>query len=494
MYRHLRIGGVLLAALLLMPATGGAQDKDSVIEQLLNSWEATQDDPGVSRIDILAFENVPLKDALDIIGQKAGYRIQPAVEIPQGRITLTLEMVTAEDALGVILEATDLAFDIKNDEIRIISREAFKAKYGYEFGNGMETRIIPVLYADLNELLYKLHMLQSRDGKIHVSPSTKTLILRDSPGHLELMEKYIKERDVALETEVFELKNIQPRDIKDRIKELLTKDLGSVNVSSRSNRIEVTDTPAKIKEVAAFLKDNDRRIDVELTALVVKIALNEEHLQGIDWEAIVSSYLALPVAGEQAGGEVIPAKKTVLSMGTLTAEDLDVLLEALETVGQREDVVSSVVVTGVNEEARIVLKTSGSDRHGQGDDFELQIKVKADLDDDKNLQFQIFPDMFWSFEDGSEPRTRILQLQSGADGSRVQLSSAETVVLGGLTAEQEVQTTSKVPLLGDIPILGFAFRQQNRLMQKTEYIVFLTPQVRWSEAPIVVPAAVNPQP
>jgi type II secretory pathway component GspD/PulD (secretin) len=171
----------------------------------------------------------------------------------------------------------------------------------------------------------------------------------------------------------------------------------------------------------------------------------------------------------------------------LTAEDLGVLLEALETVGQKSDVVSERIMTALNNETKIVLKKKSSDRRNQNDDFEFQLKLMTEIDDEKNLKIQLLPDMFWSIEDGAETKTRVLQLDTGAAQPEVKLSSLETVVLGGLTVEEEVQTTSKVPLLGDIPILGFPFRQQNSLMQKTEYVIFLTPKIRLGDAPLVGP-------
>jgi type IV pilus assembly protein PilQ len=52
-----------------------------------------------------------------------------------------------------------------------------------------------------------------------------------------------------------------------------------------------------------------------------------------------------------------------------------------------------------------------------------------------------------------------------------------TVVLGGIYQQSERGTQSKVPLLGDIPLLGFLFRSTGRSQEKTELMVFITPKI-----------------
>jgi type IV pilus assembly protein PilQ len=52
-----------------------------------------------------------------------------------------------------------------------------------------------------------------------------------------------------------------------------------------------------------------------------------------------------------------------------------------------------------------------------------------------------------------------------------------TVVLGGIYQQSERSTTDKVPLLGDVPVLGYLFRSNTRTNDKTELLVFITPKI-----------------
>ena len=59
----------------------------------------------------------------------------------------------------------------------------------------------------------------------------------------------------------------------------------------------------------------------------------------------------------------------------------------------------------------------------------------------------------------------------------VSVKDGETVVLGGIINDSFTKTVSKVPLLGDLPVVGFLFRSSNKTVSKTELLVFMTPHV-----------------
>jgi general secretion pathway protein D len=61
--------------------------------------------------------------------------------------------------------------------------------------------------------------------------------------------------------------------------------------------------------------------------------------------------------------------------------------------------------------------------------------------------------------------------------TRVIVPDRHTVVIGGLMEDQKTETTRKVPILGDIPLLGLAFRRKITTDTKTELLIFLTPYV-----------------
>ena len=62
--------------------------------------------------------------------------------------------------------------------------------------------------------------------------------------------------------------------------------------------------------------------------------------------------------------------------------------------------------------------------------------------------------------------------------------ASSPAVIGGLIKEEKIKTINKVPILGDIPLLGMAFRNTSDLIRKTEIVIFLTPQIISGDAEI----------
>ena len=62
-------------------------------------------------------------------------------------------------------------------------------------------------------------------------------------------------------------------------------------------------------------------------------------------------------------------------------------------------------------------------------------------------------------------------------GTQVLVNNGETIVLGGIYQQSIISTVSKVPILGDIPYLGWVFRNTNNFNEKKELLIFVTPRI-----------------
>lgn len=77
---------------------------------------------------------------------------------------------------------------------------------------------------------------------------------------------------------------------------------------------------------------------------------------------------------------------------------------------------------------------------------------------------------------GSPPHERPIITTQQAD-TRVMIADGETVVIGGLIKDKVNKTVRKIPLLGDLPILGYFFRSSTDEKIKTDLIIFITPHI-----------------
>jgi len=200
--------------------------------------------------------------------------------------------------------------------------------------------------------------------------------------------------------------------------------------------------------------------EVTLEINVVQIILNDEHRGGVDWGAIVSDFNTAPLKKEN--DPIWNNKKYRLSFGTVSQDDYTVLLDALDTVGQMSQFPQSPVKITSAAPASINI-----DKQNIHVDLLLSRLKSGDLSLRVNPHIAVPATELW---DGQKiPASILLEAET-----KVLIANNTTIVIGGLMKEEEIAKMHKFPLLGDIPIVGLVFRNQGRLMQKTETVIFLT--------------------
>jgi general secretion pathway protein D len=103
----------------------------------------------------------------------------------------------------------------------------------------------------------------------------------------------------------------------------------------------------------------------------------------------------------------------------------------------------------------------------------LQIKPQISKADFVNMDIKLTAERFDSRQDIETPPAR----NTRKSNTKVTVQNQQTIVISGLTRDVETDTKSKVPLLGDIPILGWLFRDTSKKREKTNLTIFITPYV-----------------
>lgn len=177
---------------------------------------------------------------------------------------------------------------------------------------------------------------------------------------------------------------------------------------------------------------------------LVQIVLNDEHRQGVDWEAIVGDFHPLSLKKDD------DPNIAKLSIGTISNEDYAVLLDALDAVGQVTQSSLETVTIATETPTKVQFPTADSKAA-------LSVDVALDTKNIAEKHVQIIP-----------------HFMGKSAATSVEIKSNTTLVLGSIFSEHEVTKTKKFPLLGDIPIVGLVFRSKGKLMQKIETIIFLS--------------------
>jgi len=364
-----------------------------------------------------------------------------------------------------------------------------------------ETKIIPLLHAEASSIIDTLNGMKSSTGEVMYNEEDRTLILEDFPEQLEAMSAYVKEVDILLETEIFKLQYVQAQDIIEKIRDVLTKNVGQVQFDQRANSIVATDTPSKIGKIKELISGLDLfNKEIQIETKILQIVLNDEHMMGVDWEAIVSDFQNIDFIGFSFGTDLDEKQK--LNVGAVSQEDYEILLEALDTVGVI-NIVSDDVMKTENEGTKTVSilpvllreahgsNPDGSDDSGQGEmvQFHLTPMINRDnlitvtIEPKKNelrrngLPIQNFHLDASPLEVGSLHNSAERLTRAPKPNAVIQIENGETIVIGSLFEEVMVESTWKIPLLGDLPLLGFVFRNQGEKPRKAEIITFLTVKI-----------------
>ncbi|MBF0522535.1 MAG: hypothetical protein HQL24_05695 [Candidatus Omnitrophica bacterium] len=412
-------------------------------------------------IDDLDVLNMDLKDVFKLIETKTGVHII-CDEAFEGRVTLSLKEVNAFDALRIILEPKGLAYEPASSlAAYVMSDEKYQAKNGFSFKDKLQVRVVPLFYVNADSVKESLNKVKSPSTKAVIDPKANAIVLIDSPELLGWMEEFIHKIDVPVETKTFPLQHKDASSIASGLQDSLTENVGRVVPGATANSIIVTDTPEKligVEEMIRRLDTEDQKIQVQIH--VLQVLLNDEHQNGVDWEAILSNYQKMP-AKDSATKDV---KIDTLRLGVISSEDYLVLLEALNTIGMTRTILAAekdiqkeeVLPVAISPEATLNLS-----------------RVKKSTVVSSPNQFEIF---FTPLNQEAGELTLRIQPKARASehSTEVKVRDGATIVVGSMFADVTIESIKKFPFLGSIPFLGVAFQSQRKDIHKSEVIVFLT--------------------
>ena len=134
-------------------------------------------------------------------------------------------------------------------------------------------------------------MSKAKREAIITDENTGVIILMDTQKRIDEMKIIIGQLDVPRKTKRFELEYVGAAKVALELKGGLTKDIGEIDFDDKENVVTVTDIPSKIEQVERLIKTMDaENRSVVIEAKVYQMNLDDDHKDGIDWEAIVSDY------------------------------------------------------------------------------------------------------------------------------------------------------------------------------------------------------------
>lgn len=447
----------------------------------------------------LDLKGLDIVDVLKMISSRSGMNIVVGKNVT-GKVTIFLKEVNIWDAFEIILASNSLAYEKEGDIIKVMTDRDYELIYGEKFGDKKQSLTKTLKYAKAQDLAATLNQIKSNIGRVIVNEGVNIIVVLDTPAKITQIEKIISELDQPTETRVFELKYAQADKISPKLQEAVSKGVGALRIDERTNKIAITDYPGKIADLSKIIEAFDEKpSQVRIDAQIIEIKpVKDEFKMGVDWDAWITKNLRL--ANALAVGTSATTKLSIglAASGATVGEKYDRrgVIDLLRTIGKTKILSSPSITVLNNQEAKILVGekkayiTSTISQSGTGTevtaqsvnfvDVGIKLFVTPTINKDGFVIMKIKPEIS-SAEDAilksQGQETTIPIVTTSETETVIMLKDDMTIVIAGLKKDENKKETKKIPLLGDIPLLGAAFRSYSSSANKTELVIFLTPHI-----------------
>jgi type IV pilus secretin pilQ len=430
----------------------------------------------------LDFQDVDVRTVLQILAKESGMNIVASDSVT-GKMTLTLKDVPWDQALDLVMQARNLDMRKTGNVINVAPREELLAKDKAILTQQREIDELGPLYSRTFQLKYKnveefrkilkldenngsnnsnnnnSRTILSNRGSALIDPATNTLVITDNTFVLQKFEKLITELDVPARQVMVEARIVEAEDGFSRQLGVKFGYAGSNGKNSWgsnwTNALANRTSYVNGQRTLANWSRNPSQDIPALPAWTVDPNVNLPTAAATSSIALVhalsSGALGLELSAQQAQNKL----KIVSTPRVLTQDRKEAIIESGTEVPYQEASSSGATSTSFKKAVLGMTVTPNITPDGQ---IIMDIKINKDsVNSDCRA---------------TEPCINTQRLNTN-----VMVEDGGTLILGGIYQEENSEGVSKVPLLGDIPVVGNLFKSKTRSDKKTELLIFITPRI-----------------
>lgn len=416
----------------------------------------------------LNFQNVEVRAVLQVIADFTGLNIVTSDSV-SGNLTLRLKDVPWDQALAIILQSKGLDMRRSGNVIWIAPRDELATKEKLELEarqqisdlEPVQTERFAMKYqkaADVQKILSDPNQkILSKRGSVVVDVRTNSLFVQDTPTKLEEMRQLIDQIDIPVKQVLIDARIVEAND---SFSKNLGAKLGVHDMASAPN---------------PSTSQSNLRVNASGTLDVTGFQTGQVSTTPTLSQ---SESVNLPAAG--LGG--FNAGSIAFSIfHANSSRFLNLELSALEADGNGKIISNPRVVTADQVEATIEQGTEipyqqATSSGATSVSFKkatLSLKVKPQITPDDN----VIMDLKVNKDSQGANTTAGPAIDTKQISTQVLVENGGTVVIGGIYTQTKQDTVTKVPLFGDIPVVGYLFKNRATQDNKTELLIFVTPKI-----------------
>lgn len=416
----------------------------------------------------LNFQNVEVRAVLQVIADFTGLNIITSDTV-NGNLTLRLKDVPWDQALDIILQAKGLdmrktgnvVWIAPRDELATKEKLALEAQQQIADLEPVRTESFQLNYQkaeDMRKLLSDANQkVLSKRGSAVIDPRTNTLFVQDTPTKLEEVRALIKQVDVAVRQVLIESRIVEASDT-------FTKNLG-----------------AKLGFITKGAANGYGGGNIRFApggkaqSLGVQTGQAADYATSFQPDSFSVNLPAADIAGNLAGAFSLSL------FNTAATRFLNLEISALQSDGKGKIISNPRVITADNVEAIIEQGTEipyqqATSSGATSISFKkatLSMKVKPQVTPDDNviMVLEVHKDSVGT------TTTAGPSIDTKQINTQVLVENGGTVGIGGIFTQTEQKTVNKIPMLADIPIVGALFKNETNVNDRNELLIFITPHI-----------------
>ncbi len=420
------------------------------------------------------FKNASLVDVLKIFSKQSRLNLVASQEVAAKTVTVYLDNVPIEQALEQILRANQLMYEIepgsdiyivkpmKTPEMNLTTRVYYLKHASVDSASIRKLLSVSTdkesssssssSAADTEGIVKIIGGLLTTDGKVMEDPRTNSLIISDIAANFPNIEQAIARLDVPVPQILIEVEMLEvAKNITDKLGVKWGDQPLVLTGGSKVNAFPFDGSVPFLTDVGNVEYEDARLTTGNLDATGFTAALN---------------FLRTDTSTKNL------ARPRILTLNNQSAE---IKIATQETIGSALTIASSnSSTTQANEAERVETGVF------------LVVTPQANVDQNE-ITLALAPRVIITRTGATFNNVTYKDPEERTAQTMLKVKSGDTIILGGLIREDREITVTKVPILGDIPLIGAAFRHKNDSIQERELIIFITPHIL-KERPSDLPA------
>ena len=426
----------------------------------------------------LNFQDIDVRAVLQLLADTSGQNIVVSDSV-QGSVTLRLQNVPWDQALEIVMRSKGLAMRKRDnvimvgpaDELATREKAELQARKDVDDLAPLRSEYIQINYAKASDLAGLIkgkagNSLLSGRGSVAIDERTNTLLLQDSAERIADIRRLIGTLDVPVRQVLIESRVVI---VNDDFSRQLGVRLGTTDVRAHGTNglVSVSGSAAANNTIVSSALTNLQNGNSQFPVTIPSGASN--YLDRYNVNLPVANPAGRLAASVLSGNYLVD-----LELSAAQAEDRADIVSTphVITSNQKEAAIEQGVEIPYQESASSGATTT------QFKKATLSLKVRPQITPDNRviLNLTVTKDSIGQLVQ-SATGGQVPSIDTRTITTEVLVNDGQTVVLGGIMETEHRRSSSKVPMLGDLPVLGNLFKTQTKTNNKDELLIFVTPKI-----------------